>query len=103
MEYDDQGVAGRTRRASSGRLMNAPFASDTSLEAARVYFAVLRRLGVAGRARQAVELNATVRGLLAAGIRHRHPEYTEGQVQQAVIRRVLNRERSEVACGRADG
>jgi hypothetical protein len=66
-----------------------PFARDTSLEAARVYFAVWRRLGVTGRARQLLELNDSVRNLAAAGIRWQHPEYTEDQVQRAVVRRLL--------------
>src|SRR5262245_29430611 len=74
-----------------------PFAKDTSLEAARVYFAVWRRLGVSGRARQLVELNKSMRNLLAAGIRWRHTEYTEDQVQRALVRRVLG----EVSVGTA--
>jgi hypothetical protein len=68
------------------------FAQDTSPEAARVYFAVLRRMGPAGRARRGAELNETMRRVLADGIRYRHPEYTEEQVWQAVLRHVLGEE-----------
>ena len=67
-------------------------AHDTSPEAARVYFAVLRRMGLAGRARKGAELTETMRRVLADGIRYRHPEYTEEQVWQAVLRRVLGEE-----------
>ncbi len=74
-----------------------PFAMDTSPEATRVYFAVLRRMGPAGRARKGAELNATMRRLLADGIRYRHPEYTEEQVWQAVVRRILGEELCRLA------
>jgi hypothetical protein len=74
------------------------FAKDTSVEAARVYFAVLRRLSMSGRARQLVELNDTLRNLLAAGIRSRHPEYREDQVRRAVVRRVLGDEWFRTTC-----
>jgi hypothetical protein len=68
------------------------FAHDTSPEAARVYFALLRRMGPAGRARKGAELTETMRRVLADGIRYRHPEYTEEQVWQAVLRRVFGEE-----------
>jgi hypothetical protein len=67
-------------------------AQDTSPEATRVYFDVLRRMGPTGRARKGAELTETMRRILADGIRYRHPEYTEEQVWQAVVRRVLGEE-----------
>jgi hypothetical protein len=79
------------------------FAKDTSLEAARVYFAVWRRLGTPGRARQLRELNDTVRNLAAAGLRSRHPEYTEDQVRRFVARRLLGEAYFRAAAGRTEG
>ena len=71
---------------------NMSFARDTSPEAMRVYFTVLREMGPAERARNAADLNDTMRQVLADGIRYRHPEYTEEQVWRAVLRRVLGEE-----------
>lgn len=76
---------------------------DTSPEATQVYFDVLRRMGPAGRLRQASELTRTMRGVLADGIRYRHPEYTEEQVWQAVVRRVLGEELFRLAGARKCG
>jgi len=66
--------------------------AETSAEAARVYYEILRRLGPAGRMRLFAELNATLRAVLAAGVRHRHPEYDEEQVRLAVARLTLGEE-----------
>src|SRR5207302_7484722 len=67
-------------------------AHDSRPEAPLAHFAVLRRMGPAGRARRGAELTETMRRILADGIRYRHPEYTEEQVWQAVLRRVLGEE-----------
>ena len=40
------------------------------------------------RLHQALELNAMVRELLAAGFRQRHPDWTQTQVEAAVARRI---------------
>src|SRR5438046_846120 len=80
-----------------------PFAADTSPEATRVYFAVLRRLGPSGRVRRWVELTRTMRTILADGIRHRHPEYTDEQVRREVVRRLLGEQLFQLADGRAVG
>ena len=49
---------------------------------------VYRRLGPAGRVRLAASLSADTRELTRAGIRSRHPAYTEEEVDLA-LRRVL--------------
>ena len=62
---------------------------DTTLEAARVQFAVLRRLGLAGRAELSFALSDNLRRVVADGVRHRHPGYTDEQVHREVARLVL--------------
>jgi hypothetical protein len=48
--------------------------ADTTADAARFQTAVLRRLGIEGRARMTFELSDNLRAVTEAGIRHRHPE-----------------------------
>lgn len=66
--------------------MSRGIPADTTLEAARVYFDVLRRLGTEGRARLMFELIENLQTTLEAGIRLRHPDYTPDQVRWALIR-----------------
>jgi hypothetical protein len=66
------------------RLTGIP--ADTSPEAYRVQTEALRRLGPKRRAAMTFELNQQMLSWLAAGIRMRHPEYTDGQVRLATIR-----------------
>jgi hypothetical protein len=66
--------------------------ADTSLEAARVEHAIYRRMLPEQRLRLAFQMTASTRALAAAGVRARHPEYTERQVQLAVIRLALEEE-----------
>lgn len=66
-----------------------PFAADTSLEAARVQYAIFRRMPSEQRLRLAFQMAESTRALAAAGVRARHPDYTERQVQLAVIRLTL--------------
>jgi hypothetical protein len=65
--------------------------ADTSLEAFRVQIEVLRRIGPAGRARMTFELSEAAREAAKAGIRSRHPDYTEDQVRYALFRLTLGR------------
>ncbi|MFM9090260.1 MAG: hypothetical protein ACKOUK_00775 [Verrucomicrobiota bacterium] len=59
-------------------------------EAARQrQFAILRALPPAERLRQAVRLNRTMRTLLAAGFRTRHPDWSEADIGRAVADRIL--------------
>lgn len=62
---------------------------DTSEEAWSVYLNVLRRMPPERRFEIGLELNALSRRLLEAGVRARHPEYTDEQVRLAVIRLLL--------------
>jgi hypothetical protein len=59
---------------------------DTRPEAFWVQIDVLRRLGVEGRAKMTFRLCDNLRRVLADGVRHRHPDYTDDQVRLAGIR-----------------
>ncbi len=62
--------------------------SDTTPRAAAIQLQLYRRAGPAGRARIAVELSDAVRQTTVAGIRRRHPEYSESEVSAAFLRLV---------------
>ena len=57
-----------------------PDPADTTREALRVQVEVLRRMSPEERLRQGRLLNETARKLTEAGIRLRHPEYSERDV-----------------------
>jgi hypothetical protein len=59
---------------------------DTTAEDERLYFEMLRRLGPAGRFQLALDMNQRLRDAIAAGVRLRHPEYDDDQVQRAIVR-----------------
>ena len=63
-------------------------ASDTTPASHAAQMEVYRRLGPAGRVRLAASLSADTRELTRAGIRSRHPAYTDEEVDLA-LRRVL--------------
>lgn len=67
-------------------------AADTSEEAARVQSAVFRRMAAEKRLELALQMTAELRRRLADGVRQRHPDYNERQVQLAVIRLTLGEE-----------
>ncbi len=52
--------------------------------------AILRAMSPQERMRQAQRMNRSMRALLAAGFRQRHPTWTEIEVQRAVAQRVLH-------------
>jgi hypothetical protein len=66
--------------------------ADTSLEAIRVQHAVYRRMTVEQRLKLTFQMIEAARALSASGVRARHPEYTERQVELAVIRLTLGEE-----------
>jgi len=59
---------------------------DTTLEAARTQFSILRKIGVGGRANMAIELSDGLRATIESGVRQRHPEYSENMVRLAALR-----------------
>ena len=60
-------------------------AFDTSPRIAAAHKELYRQAGISGRARIAAELSDALRDLAIAGVRHRHPEYTEEQVLAEVL------------------
>jgi hypothetical protein len=58
--------------------------ADTTPEAHAVQIAIYRRLGPDGRLALALRMSDDVRSITRSGIRGRHPEYTEEQVDQAL-------------------
>jgi len=65
---------------------------DRTLEAARIQNATYQRMAPEQRLAQAFQMTAAARALSAAGIRQRHPDYTDRQVKVALIRLTLGDE-----------
>ena len=61
-------------------------------EAAWVQMQIYRGMSVEKRLALTLELSRSVRDIAAAGVRHRHPDYTDEQVKFAVIRLCLGDE-----------
>ena len=61
---------------------------DTTLESHEAQLQAYRRLGAAGRVRLAARLSSDTRELTRAGIRARHSDYSEEDVEHA-LRRIL--------------
>jgi len=62
---------------------------DTTSEVEEVQVRALRSMTPEQRLDLAIQLTNTSRRLLAAGIRLRHPEYTEEMIHYAVIKAIL--------------
>ena len=65
---------------------------DTGPDARRRQFALWRRKSVAARARMTFDASDALRATVEAGIRYRHPTYSERQVRLAVMRLMLGSE-----------
>jgi hypothetical protein len=66
--------------------------ADTSPDAARVQMEVFRRMAPEARMRLALQMSASLRAIVAAGVRYRHPEFSAQQVKLAAIRICLGDE-----------
>lgn len=73
---------------------------DTTPEALAVQFQILRRMGPAGRLAMTFELSDNLRLLVAAGVRHRHPQWDDRAVEREVIRLMIGDESFGKAYGR---
>jgi hypothetical protein len=62
---------------------------DTTPEAEKIQLNIFRRMGPERRLQAGLALSRTCRELLRAGVRRRHPDYDERQIQLAVIRLTL--------------
>jgi hypothetical protein len=59
-------------------------ATDTSREAHHVQTAIWRRLGPSGRVALAVAMSEDLREVTRAGVRQRHPDYSDHDVELAL-------------------
>lgn len=66
--------------------------SDTEDGARDAQLAAIRRLGPSGRLRLAAEMSEDARRISIEGERRRHPELTEAEARQAVLRRLWGAE-----------
>ncbi len=71
---------------------NTLLSPDTKLEAARRQIEILRAMGIEGRAELTFRLSENLRQVTRAGIKHRHPDYTEQQVIEAYLKLILDKE-----------
>ena len=62
--------------------------SDTSLEARQVQRAIFHRMSGSDRVALAFEMSDAARSLTEAGIRHRHPDWTDQQLRDALLERL---------------
>lgn len=66
--------------------------TDTSPEALAVQIAAYRRMGPEARVELALRMSDEVREITLAGIRSRHPTYSEAQARDALHRLLLGDE-----------
>lgn len=66
--------------------------SDTAPAVARMQIECFRKMTPQPRLQTAAALRQATRKLLAAGVRHRPPEYSEAQMRLAVIRMTIPEE-----------
>lgn len=75
------------------------FFGDTLSEAARVQLEILRKMDISERAEMTFELSDNLRLIVEEGIRHRHPDYTDDEVTQAVLSLTVDKEILKEAFG----
>ena len=73
--------------------MNA-IPADTTLEAARKQFEILRRMSPQKRALISFEISDNVRQNVIAGIKKMHPDFTDTQIKKELLRRTVGYELS---------
>ena len=67
--------------------------TDTTAEAAAIQLAMYRAMSPSARVQIAVDLSDAVRETARAGIRRRHPEYSEAEVARAFIAMLYGKNR----------
>lgn len=65
---------------------------DTTSDAHRIQRAIFRRMNGSARVAMAFEMSEGARSLTEAGIRHRHPNWTDQQVHDALLERLQGAE-----------
>ena len=79
-------------------MVNA-FPQDTSPDAVVRQFDILKKMGIDGRARLAVELSDNLRDVALSGIKQRHPKYSKQQLQKEYFKLILDKELFQKAFG----
>jgi len=75
-------------------------ARDTTPEAREVQLAILRRLDGPTRLEMACRMSDEARAISHAGIRHRHPEWSEEQVHAALLELLLGSDLANEVIGK---
>ncbi len=65
---------------------------DTTPEAIRIRFSILRKIGLAGRANMAFELSDGLRAIIESGVRQRHLDYDDNMVRLAALQLAIGEE-----------
>lgn len=68
--------------------------ADTTVEAARKQFEILRRLTPQKRALISFEISDNIRQNVIAGIKKMHPDFTDTQIKKELLRRTVGDELS---------
>ena len=63
--------------------------ADTTLEAVRKEFEILRRLGPEVRAKMALDMSDNLRRIVEAGVRYRHPDFDQKKIELEVLRLMI--------------
>lgn len=69
-----------------------PLSSDTSLDAQRKQYELMRQLSPSQKLSFAFELTDTMRNLILADLRHHFPQADAAEIQRRFIARVLSRD-----------
>jgi hypothetical protein len=69
-----------------------PLSQDTTSEAQRKHYELMRRLSPEQRLSMAFALTDATRNLILADLHHRFPEADENEIRRKFIARVLSRE-----------
>lgn len=63
--------------------------ADTTLEAARKQFEILRGIEPEARLQMALEMSDNLRRIVEAGVRNRHPDFDDKKVRLEVLRLMI--------------
>jgi hypothetical protein len=77
----------RTARFEDTKMNALP--ADTTIEAARKQFEILRRLGPEVRLKMAFEMSDNLRSIVESGVRGSNPDYDEQKIKQEVLRLMI--------------
>lgn len=75
------------------------FARDTSATAHRIQLDALRGLDGSTRLMMACQMSDEARAISEAGIRHRHPDWADDQVHQALLELLLGPDATRTVLG----